>query len=219
MSGTKELTFLEGVERMLERALATLDLPPGLGEQMKVCRSVYQVRFTIGFRGGYRVFTGWRAVHSEHRLPSKGGIRYAHDVNLDEVEALAALIVYDPEADGDANADEMVEAIEAVRTGEITQAVRDTNSDAGPIATGDWMGIVRGDGIVAVSTELLLAVQQLLGQLIGDDGELLTVITGDDAEPSVTELIVAWLADAHPDVQVEIHRGGQPLYPYLFGVE
>lgn len=94
MSTGNEISFLESVSRMVDRALATLDLPPGLGEQIKVCRSVYQVRFTVGFRGGYRVFTGWRAVHSEHRLPSKGGIRYALDVNLDEVEALAALMSF-----------------------------------------------------------------------------------------------------------------------------
>ena len=134
-------------------------------------------------------------------------------------EALAALVVYDPEADADDNVAEMNEAVDAVRTGEVTQAVRSTNSDAGPIAEGDWMGIVKGDGIVAVSTELLLVVRDLLTSLIGDDGELLTIITGTDADPAVTELIESWLADAHPDVQVEIHRGGQPLYPYLFGVE
>ncbi|MEQ8439818.1 MAG: DAK2 domain-containing protein [Ilumatobacter fluminis] len=134
-------------------------------------------------------------------------------------EALAALVVYDPEADADDNVTEMNDSVDAVRTGEVTQAVRSTNSDAGPIAEGDWMGIVKGDGIVAVDTELLLVVQQLLGQLIADDGELLTIITGVDADPAVTELIESWLADRHPDVQVEIHRGGQPLYPYLFGVE
>jgi DAK2 domain fusion protein YloV len=134
-------------------------------------------------------------------------------------EALAALVVYDPEADGDANLGEMNEAIASVRTGEVTQAVRDSKADVGPISTGDWMGIVQGDGIVAVSTELLLTVQQLLGHLIDDDGELLTILTGRDADTAVTELLVAWVTAEHPDVQVEVHRGGQPLYPYLFGVE
>jgi hypothetical protein len=135
-------------------------------------------------------------------------------------EALAALVVYDPEAGVDANVGEMNEAIDAVRTGEVTQAVRASTSEVGPIAAGDWMGIVRGDGIVAVSRELLPAVQQLLGHLLADDdGELLTVITGSDADRAVTTRVEAWLADEHPDVQVEIHRGGQPLYPYLFGVE
>lgn len=134
-------------------------------------------------------------------------------------EALAALIVYDPEAGASENADEMNDAIGAVRTGEVTQAVRASKSDVGPISAGDWMGIVRGDGIVAVAGDVLTASQRLLEQLIGDDGELLTIITGADADPAVTTAIEAWLGDEHADVQVELHRGGQPLYPYLFGVE
>ena len=134
-------------------------------------------------------------------------------------EALAALIVYDPEAEVADNAEEMNEAIEAVATGEVTQAVRDTNSEAGPIVTGDWMGIVRGDGIVAIADSVVAASTTLLAQLIGDEGELLTIITGSDAVASTTAEIEAWVAAEHPDVQVEVHAGGQPLYPYLFGVE
>ncbi len=134
-------------------------------------------------------------------------------------EALAALIVYDPEAGADENAAEMNAAIESVRTGEVTQAVRASNSDVGPIATGDWMGIVKGDGIVAVADSAFDASTQLLTELLDDDGELLTIITGVDADPAVIAAIQGWLADEHADVQVELHPGGQPLYPYLFGVE
>ena len=134
-------------------------------------------------------------------------------------EALAALVVYDPEAGVDANVDEMGEAIDAVRTGEVTRAVRASNTDVGPIAEGDWMGLVRGDGIVAVGVELLATVRRLVDHLLADDGELLTIITGLDADGAVTAQVQGWLADEHPDVQVEVHRGGQPLYPYLFGVE
>jgi len=94
MNKTHEVGFLEGVSLMAERAIATIDVPPGLAEQIKICRSVYQVRFPVGFRGGYKVFTGWRAVHSEHRLPAKGGIRYSPEANLGEVEALATLMSY-----------------------------------------------------------------------------------------------------------------------------
>ena len=86
--------FLEGINRMFDRALSTLDLEPGLGEQIKQCNSVYQTRFPIKFDDGIRVFTGWRATHSEHRLPAKGGIRFAPMVDLQEVEALAALMSY-----------------------------------------------------------------------------------------------------------------------------
>ncbi len=89
-----DLTFLESINRMYDRAVATLDLRPGLVHKMRRCQSVYQVRFPVEIRGKYEVFTGWRAVHSEHRLPVKGGIRYASVVSQDEVEALAALMSY-----------------------------------------------------------------------------------------------------------------------------
>jgi uncharacterized protein len=134
-------------------------------------------------------------------------------------EALAALIVYDPEAEAIENAGEMNDAIEAVRTGEVTQAVRDSRSEVGPIVAGDWIGIVKGEGIAAVAGDVITAAQRLLEQLIGDDGELLTIITGADADPATIAAIEGWLADEHADLQIEIHRGGQPLYPYLFGVE
>ncbi len=86
--------FLDGINRMFDRAVATLDLEPGLGEQIKQCNSVYQTRFPVKFADGVKVFTGWRATHSEHRLPAKGGIRFAPMVDQHEVEALAALMSY-----------------------------------------------------------------------------------------------------------------------------
>ena len=134
-------------------------------------------------------------------------------------EALAALVVYDPEADGDENSSSMESSIEAMVTGEVTQAVRDSASDVGPVTAGDWIGLVRGDGIVAVSGSLDGAVVALLAQLVDDSREIVTVIEGVDATGSATAAIEAWLASERPGVQVERHRGGQPLYPYLFGVE
>ena len=134
-------------------------------------------------------------------------------------EALAALVLYDPEADAAANGDEMAEAAESVATGEVTQAVRATNSDAGPIGEGDWIGIVRGDGIVAVSGSLDGATVALLEHLVGPGSEIVTVVEGVDATAGHTDVIHAWLDEHRPGVQVEVHRGAQPLYPYLFGVE
>jgi DAK2 domain fusion protein YloV len=133
--------------------------------------------------------------------------------------ALAALVVYDPEADADVNLDEMTEGAQSVATGEITQAVRDTKSDVGSITAGDWIGLVRGDGIVAVSGSLDGAARALLDHLITPGREIVTVITGSDAGAGHTDALLAWIAEHRPDVQVEVHRGGQPLYPYLFGVE
>jgi DAK2 domain fusion protein YloV len=134
-------------------------------------------------------------------------------------EALAALVVYDPEADAAENHAEMAEAAESVVTGEVTQAVRATNSDAGPIAEGDWIGIVRGDGIVAVAPSLDEITVALLDHLVGPSAEIVTVVEGSDATGAHTDVVHEWLGEHRPDVQVEVHRGGQPLYPYLFGVE
>ncbi len=71
-----------------------MDLPPGLADQIKQCNTIFQVRFPALVRNEYRVFQGWRVTHTEHRLPAKGGIRFAPHVNQDEVEALAALMTY-----------------------------------------------------------------------------------------------------------------------------
>ena len=94
MQNSKEPSFRENVDKMFDRAAATLDLPLGLAEQIRTCNAVYQVKFGVKIRGEYKVFSGWRAVHSEHRLPVKGGIRYADFANQEEVEALAALMSY-----------------------------------------------------------------------------------------------------------------------------
>ena len=134
-------------------------------------------------------------------------------------EALAALVSYDPEAEVDANCEAMSDAAKSVATGEVTQAVRDTNTDAGVVKNGDWIGLVRGDGVVAIGSTMVVAATQLLDQLLSGKGELLTVITGNLATARATEEIIAYMADKHPGVEVEVHPGGQPLYPFLFGVE
>lgn len=134
-------------------------------------------------------------------------------------EALAALVVYDPEAGAEENFAAMSLAIMQMTTGEITRAVRSTNSEAGPVAEGDWIGLVRSEGIVAVSSTLEGAAISLLRHLLASGGEILTVIEGVDAQEATTQAILAYLDAAHPDIQVERHRGGQPLYPYLFGIE
>jgi len=134
-------------------------------------------------------------------------------------EGLAALVVYDPEADAAANARAMNQAAASVVTGEVTQAVRATKSDVGPIDEGDWIGIARGEGIVAVAGTLDGAVIALLEHLVNSGSEIVTVVEGLDATAGHTDVVHAWLDEHHPKVEVEVHRGGQPLYPYLFGVE
>jgi DAK2 domain fusion protein YloV len=134
-------------------------------------------------------------------------------------EALAALVAYDPEASAEHNGSQMSRAASSVATGEVTQAIRDTNSDAGPVKAGDFIGLVRGDGVVAVAATLDAACHDLLAKLISPQRELLTIITGSDASSQATDALVAHVAQAHPHISCEVHFGGQPLYPYLFGVE
>ncbi len=133
-------------------------------------------------------------------------------------EGLACLMSYDPQDSAETNATNMAAAAAAVVAGEITQAVRESTSDAGPIATGDWLGICR-DGIQAVQPTMVEAATALLSHILDDEHELLTVIAGEDAVDDATAAIEAWVEEHHPEVEVEVHDGGQPLYPYYFGLE
>jgi glutamate dehydrogenase (NAD(P)+) len=94
MQNPQEPSFRQSVDMMFNRAVALMDLPPGLEEKIRVCNATYTVRFGVRLRGQIQTFTGYRSVHSEHMEPVKGGIRFAMGVNQDEVEALAALMTY-----------------------------------------------------------------------------------------------------------------------------
>lgn len=94
MAHARKGSFLQTVNLAVDRAGALIEMPPGLLDHIKQCNSVYQVRFPVKIRGEYKNFIGWRATHSEHRLPVKGGIRYSPDVDQEDVEAMAALMTY-----------------------------------------------------------------------------------------------------------------------------
>jgi dihydroxyacetone kinase-like predicted kinase len=133
-------------------------------------------------------------------------------------EAFASLLAYDPEASGDDNATTMTDAAASVVAGEVTRAVRASSCDLGPIAEGDFLGLGR-DGIVALAPTLDQTCTDLLAQLVGDEHEIVTIIEGEGAGPATTRHIEVWLQENRPGVAAEIHHGGQPLYPYLFGIE
>ena len=133
-------------------------------------------------------------------------------------EGLAALMAYDPSATADQNQEAMSGAASEVVTGEVTQAVRDTESELGPIAAGQGLGLDRR-GLRVVAPSAAQAATGLLAEIIHDGHELVTVISGADAAPADVEAVSAWLAEHHPELEVEVHEGGQPLYPFYFGVE
>ncbi len=135
------------------------------------------------------------------------------------VEALAALVGYDPDAGLVENVAALTEASTRVRTGEVTQAVRDSHAECGPIRQGDWIAIERGGGIVAALPSAADACAALLDRLVDDDAEIVTVVVGAQARAGDNSRIEEHLKLAHPHVEAEFHEGGQPLYPYLVGVE
>jgi dihydroxyacetone kinase-like predicted kinase len=134
------------------------------------------------------------------------------------VEGFAALLEYDPEAGAVDNAAAMAASARRVVAGEVTQAVRDATGPAGPITTGDWLGLSR-DGVEVVGESLGEAACGLLGKLLRDDHELVTLIEGDGSGAGDTRHVTEWLAEHRPDIAVEVHHGGQPLYPYLISIE
>jgi DAK2 domain fusion protein YloV len=134
-------------------------------------------------------------------------------------EGFAALLEYDPEGDADSNAELMGESAARVVAGEVTRAVRPSTCDAGPIAEGDYLGISR-ERIEVVAPELAGAATGLLAVLVdAEHHEIVTLIAGEGSTAADTRRITEWLDENRPEVGVEVHQGGQPLYPYLFSIE
>lgn len=134
------------------------------------------------------------------------------------LEALAALVAYDPHAAVAENLRAMAEAAGRVAAGEVTQAVRDSVAECGPIKAGDWIAI-NSHGICIAAPSAADAAFALVDDLVTEDSEIVTVLVGADARGAETERVREHLGLRHPQVEVEVHEGGQPLYPYLIGVE
>ena len=87
-------TFLKNVDLMVNDTIDLIDIDPNIAKILKTCRSILQVKFPVKIKGKIEIFYGWRAVHSNHRLPVKGGLRFSTNVNQEEVEALASLMTF-----------------------------------------------------------------------------------------------------------------------------
>ena len=133
-------------------------------------------------------------------------------------EGLASLLAFNPEASLEDNQAAMSEQMALVSSGQITNAVRDTNIDGVEIKKDDFMGIVDGKILVSIADrkEATLAT---IEKMIDDDSEILTIIYGEDAEASEVEEITEAVEAKYPDVEVEVHEGNQPVYTYLLSVE
>jgi DAK2 domain fusion protein YloV len=133
-------------------------------------------------------------------------------------QGMAAMLAFQENDTEASNVDRMTKAYERVVTGQVTQAVRDTELDGLQIREGQFIGI-KDKKIVTSEATQIEACKSLLSELIVSGEEIVTILTGEDAKGDITEVLTEWLSEKFPDVEVEVHRGGQPLYPYLFAVE
>lgn len=133
-------------------------------------------------------------------------------------QGIAAAFAFQEEDSVESNSGNMLEAIAQVKSGQVTNAVRDTSFDDLEIKSGQFIGISNSK-IVAAADELLAASQALLSNMLENGDEIVTILIGDETKLETTDFLSEWLEQTYPNVEVEIHEGGQPLYYYLFSVE
>ncbi len=133
-------------------------------------------------------------------------------------QGISALLAFHPDEDIASNKANMLEASSHVKTGQITYAVRDTQIDGIAIENGNFMGIAEGK-IVATHKERLEAVKLLFQELITEDDEILTILTGEDVNEDEVNELVGFIEEQYEDVEIEVHNGNQPIYSYIFSVE
>ncbi len=132
-------------------------------------------------------------------------------------EGLAACMLFNPEVSIDENLDEMQEAIDHVKTGQITYAIKDTTFEGVDIAEGDYMAIY-GKEIVSANKDKTEVTNSLIDKMIDEDSEIVTILVGEGVEDSEVEAIEEYINENY-DVEVEVQRGDQPVYSLIFGVE
>ncbi len=167
-------------------------------------------------------------------LPGNGNIRMAAEAAATACEGVevavvptktvlqgfSAMFAVDPQGSLEDNVEAMTEAIQGVRGGEVTTAVRDSQAaDGSPIHAGDVMGIqddsidVVGSSVADVTLELIAKMQE------EEEGDSLTILAGQDMDDEAFEALLGRIEEAQPDLEVDAHRGEQPLYPVIFSIE
>lgn len=133
-------------------------------------------------------------------------------------QGITAIINFMPDADAKMNEETMLEEIQRVKSGQVTYAVRDTHIDDKEIHEGDIMGI--GDkGILAVGKGIEETTKAMLGQLVDEESELISLYYGEEVKEEDAEQLIQEIEELYPDVDVDAHFGGQPIYYYVLAVE
>ena len=142
-----------------------------------------------------------------------------HVVPTRSIQAgLGVSVVYDPRASGKDNAKEMNEALERMASGEVTRAVRDAEVDGVKVKADEFIGLVE-ERVVVASDDLREVIGTVVGHLLEGDREILTALLGEGETSQGAREALAEAAESYPEVEVEIHEGGQPYYPVLLGAE
>lgn len=133
-------------------------------------------------------------------------------------QGMSALLAFNPGAELSQNEEGMTEALQHVKTGQITFAVRDTSIDGLEIEKDDFMGIAEGK-IIVKNKDKVQSAKDLLSQMIDEDSEILTILKGEDASNEDINELVSFVEETFSDVEVEVHDGKQPLYAFIFAIE
>ena len=133
-------------------------------------------------------------------------------------QGITAITMFNYEADVDANEETLKEALEMVKTGSVTYAVRDTEMDGIEIKEGNMLGLVESK-IKAVGEDYFEVAKEILESMIDEDSELITIFYGKDVDESKMEEFIAELEDKYDDFDVQCYKGDQPLYYFIMSVE
>nr|WP_272932714.1 DAK2 domain-containing protein [Virgibacillus halodenitrificans] len=133
-------------------------------------------------------------------------------------QGISAMLAFHPEADIDMNKETMNEARQHVKTGQVTYAVRDTQIDGITIENGHFMGILDGK-ITSTNQDHFETVKLLLKEMIGEEDEILTILQGEDVKDEELNILVKYVEEAYEDIEIEVHKGNQPIYSYILSVE
>jgi len=133
-------------------------------------------------------------------------------------QGMTAMLSFNPEADLKDNEANMEDSLDTVKSGQITQAIRDTEIDGLKIVKGHYMGIVDGK-ILVDDPDIVAGTEKMLDKMIDEDSEVITILVGQDGNTEEAQKIADYLDDNYSDLETEIHQGDQPVYPYLISVE
>ena len=152
------------------------------------------------------------------RAARGGGVRAAVVPSRAQVQGLAAIAVHEPARSFDDDVVHMTSAAGHARHGAVTLAARDAMTSAGPCREGDVLGVVDGDFAI-VGDDLATTAIGVVERLLSPGGEMLTLVSGADAEPDLVAEVASHVEASRPTVDVVVYSGGQSRYPLLIGVE